>query len=1239
MLRRCSCLAVLAVGLLPVRSAAQVPEVQLLHRFTPSPARPSGPLIQVPDGSFYGVTENGIIRLSTGGEVTEVARLEVGTPYGALCRASDGALYGTTSDVLPTRDRIFRFDPATGALRTVHQFTSAEGRFPWGGLVEAGGSLYGVTIAGPGANWNGTIFHVVLATGAVITDHVFGLTATGPREPSGPLVPGADGALYGTSRSNAGGGMLYRFDPASGVVQAVHELPAGGTTSGPYGLTAAADGWLYGSLSGGAEQAGALFRYSPATDQFEIVYTLTPSNGVDGRVPAQLLAAADGHVYGATSRPNGGSSGPGTLFRLRVGPGSTFTYETLRVLDASVARERVPALTQGADGLIYGASAEGGPTETGTLFRFDPLEGGPPGNAIAFTVLHAFPYLTTWGPSAPVPAADGFLYGLTSHGAANNRGMVYRLTPATGTITTLGTVPGALSGLTSNSALVAGPDGLLYGTSTAHAPDEVDQIIRLDPATGAATVAVGAIGPARAPSTAPFIGVAPGLVRTPAGQLYGVRYDTTATFVYRFDPVANTATDVATTSAVTTGLSPLLATSAGQVLLVANLGLGPDQQTVLLRLNPAAPSGFDRVTLSEPMAWLGGLAERAGSVYVAGRAIGGVPRISRLDTATGQLVRACDVGVDNELVRSAIAGADGAFYGFVDGDHVERYFRCDPISGETMVGMLPTGVGRSAGPLATVGALLYGASFGSAAHECGAHSGGALFRLSGGGLLLPLDTDADTLPNSWETAYGLDPFDGGHGSGAGDDPDGDGRTNAQELAEGTHPRGFVTRLFAEGATNHFFRTTFDLAHPDNGPGAIVRARILTDNGATVATDLVLPPNRHHTIDPATLRDLLFGSYSMIVESDVPIVADRTMTWDQSGYGSHLETAIAAPSTTWYFAEGSTSGEFSLFYLLQNPQASPVTATVRYLRPSGQPPIDRSYTLPPASRTTIAVRGQAAGLASTDVSAVITATSPIVAERAMYVNRPGQPFAAGHASAGVTAPALDWFLAEGATGAFFDLFVLIANPSTTAASVDVEYLRPSGPPLVKSYVVPPQSRMTIWVDDEQLPAGSGQRPLAEGSVSTSVHVTNGVPVIVERAMWWPGPAMTADFWYEAHNSPGATGTATRWVIAGAELGGADDADTFVLIANTADRPGTASLRLLGDVYETGIPNDATIALPPKSRTTVNLRDWFGHLTGRWAVVVGSREPEPLPLVVERATYANPGGVFWGRGGNALATPLP
>ena len=47
---------------------------------------------------------------------------------------------------------------------------------------------------------------------------------------------------------------------------------------------------------------------------------------------------------------------------------------------------------------------------------------------------------------------------------------------------------------------------------------------------------------------------------------------------------------------------------------------------------------------------------------------------------------------------------------------------------------------------------------------------------------------------------------------------------------------------------------------------------------------------------------------------------------------------------------------------------------------------------------------------------------------MYRSVEGQVFAAGHASAGVTAAATSWFLAEGATGAFFDMFVLLANPN-------------------------------------------------------------------------------------------------------------------------------------------------------------------------------------------------------------------
>ena len=35
---------------------------------------------------------------------------------------------------------------------------------------------------------------------------------------------------------------------------------------------------------------------------------------------------------------------------------------------------------------------------------------------------------------------------------------------------------------------------------------------------------------------------------------------------------------------------------------------------------------------------------------------------------------------------------------------------------------------------------------------------------------------------------------------------------------------------------------------------------------------------------------------MVVEFDVPVVADRTVRWDATGYGAHAESAILAPAT-------------------------------------------------------------------------------------------------------------------------------------------------------------------------------------------------------------------------------------------------------------------------------------------------------------------------------------------------------
>jgi hypothetical protein len=472
--------------------------------------------------------------------------------------------------------------------------------------------------------------------------------------------------------------------------------------------------------------------------------------------------------------------------------------------------------------------------------------------------------------------------------------------------------------------------------------------------------------------------------------------------------------------------------------------------------------------------------------------------------------------------------------------------------------------------------------------------------------------------------YGLDPTKNTGADGAAGDPDNDGVANIDEYHNGTHPRGFLKRYFAEGTCNQFFDTRFALGNP-NDSAAHVLLTFSDLNGQTSTKAMVLAPRSRATFNARDLQPLVGASFSTVVESDVVVVADRLMTWDPSGYGSSAETAVTTPATLWYFAEGATHGAFDLYYLLQNANTVPAHVSIRYLLPAGQEPIVLHYTVGAHSRFNIKVDDEP-GLHATDVSAQITSDVPIIAERAMYFSTPQQAYAGGHASAGVNAPATQWFLAEGATG-WFAMYILIGNPSDQAAQVHARYLLIDGTTIEKDYTVAPNSRFNIDVPYQD-------PRLKSATMSTLITSTNNVPVIVERSMYWPNDGTG---WVEGHNAVGLTVTGTKWMLGEGEQGGPSNASTFILVANTSSFGGDMKVTLL---FEDGTPEVSRVfTMVPSSRFTVPLDGALAVAQGkRFSTIVESLGPNPMQIVVERAMYSDAQGVTWAAGSSAVATKL-
>jgi autotransporter-associated beta strand protein/YVTN family beta-propeller protein len=424
---------------------------------------------------------------------------------------------------------------------------------------------------------------------------------------------------------------------------------------------------------------------------------------------------------------------------------------------------------------------------------------------------------------------------------------------------------------------------------------------------------------------------------------------------------------------------------------------------------------------------------------------------------------------------------------------------------------------------------------------------------------------------------------------------------------------------AEGATGGFFSTDLLIANP-NASAAPVVITFFKDDGTTVVQNRTLLATSATTFHVGEIPGLESAAFSTSVASTshVPLVVERTMWWDARGYGAHTEKASAGAATTWQFAEGS-QGYFHTYFLLLNPHAVDTVAHLTYLLEGGGT-IQRDYTVRATSRRTIDVQTESA-LVNQSFGAVVTFDLPGMAERAMYFGD-SPLYSGGHAAAGVTAPATSWFLAEGATGTFFDTFVLIANPNSTAANLTVTYLPEGGTPIVKTYPLPGQQRLTLNIAD--------QDP-ALASVAVSTRVDSDQAVVVERSQYWPHGG-----WYEAHNSAGETSPGTSWGLAEGRVGGTNNAQTYILVANPG---GTAATLTATFLRENGTTIVKTFTVPPTSRFTIAINGPMSHVPELANESFGTTLTSTQPVIVERAMYADAEGVIWAAGTAATATRLP
>jgi len=579
--------------------------------------------------------------------------------YNSLIQAANGKIYGMTGwGGTHLVGVLFEYNPGDGSYVRKHDFNATDGAHPYGGLVQVNNKLYGLT-SGGGVNNKGVLFEYDPFTNTFAKKFDFG--GQWGEVPYSTMVVTGDGNLYGVTIEGGanGNGVIFKYNPQKNTVTKRKDFDAS-TGIRPFGgLMLASAGLLYGMTSqGGLHSHGTIYAYDTAANVLTKKFDF--SGSADGSFPlGSLIEATNGLLYGMTVE--GGNTDGGVLFEYN--PSSGALTKKIDFVGGTQGLHPYGSLFQASNGKLYGTT-EQGVAGFGGLFEYDIASGN-----LSTAVTFDGRWSGNGGSSRTtlMQASDGKLYGMNSLGGSALRGVLFSYDPIAGGYQVRVNFEFEHgSGRWPFASLVQGANGKLYGTTYSGGENNSGVLFEYDITKGVYT------------KKADFTNItnpSENMVLASNGKLYGLtRYGGTENVgaIFEYDPSTNSLNKKIDFQAIhgqPTGA--LIQVPNGKMYGVATTSSASFGNAILFEYDPASNAfakkvDFNRVV--EGNVPSGTLLYSDGKIYGFMR-YGGANNLGTLfqfDPVTGSLLKLKDfdgANLGEHPVGSLVKAKNNKFYG------------------------------------------------------------------------------------------------------------------------------------------------------------------------------------------------------------------------------------------------------------------------------------------------------------------------------------------------------------------------------------------------------------------------------------------------------------------------------------------------------------------------------------------------------------------------------------------------